>query len=306
MREATAPIDPFVDVVDGRYEDELVVVQPIATSWPVRGRGSVRTPHFDIAPADGRLVVTHSVSRAAISDDLTGVIVDELFAPGWVRGSEMFERIFTGIVLSSSPEALDGWELFYRNTMRRLDELVEGPSAARGHGTIEAYAPVYAQAEALTLPGSVLELGCCFGFLSLRLARAGHTVTASDIAPGTVRLLAEMAPRLDIPLSTVRADAARVPLADRCADTVLVIHLLEHLDPAHGALVVAEALRCAARRVIVAVPLEKEANESYGHVRTLTLADLAALGAATGEAFGFSWAVHEFHGGWLVLDRGGT
>jgi SAM-dependent methyltransferase len=304
VREATAPIDPFVDSLDGRYVDDLVVVRPIASSWPARGRGSVRTPHFDIAPADGRLVVTHSVSRSAISDDLTGLIVDELFAPGWVRGAEMFERIFTGVVLSSAPEALDGWELFYGNTMRRLEELTgRSELPPGGHGTIEGYAPVYAHAEALTRPGSVLELGCCFGFLSLRLARAGHPVTASDIAPGTVRLLGAVAPRLGVTLSAVRADAARVPLADGSADTVLVIHLLEHLDPSHGALVLAEALRCATGRVVVAVPFEEEDNESCGHVRTLSLDDLAALGAVTGERFGYSWSVHEHHGGWLVLDR---
>ena len=111
----------------------------------------MRTPHFDIAPSDGRLVVTHSLSRSGISDDLSGVIVDELFAPGWVRGSEMFERIFTGVVLSSAPRALAGWELFYGNTIQRLDELA-GTSAAEavGHGTIDGYAPVYAHAEALT------------------------------------------------------------------------------------------------------------------------------------------------------------
>ena len=128
-------------------------------------------------------------------------------------------------------------------------------------------------------------------------------MTASDIAPGTVRLLAEVAPRLDIPVSALRADAARVPVADGCADTVLVIHLLEHLEPDHGTLAVAEALRCAAGRVVVAVPFEEEANESYGHVRTLTLDDLAALGVAMAERSGFSWSVHEFHGGWLVFDR---
>jgi SAM-dependent methyltransferase len=304
VREDTAPIDPFVDSVDGRYVDDLVVVQAITSSWPARGRGTVRTPHFDIAPTDGRLVVIHSVSRSAISDDLTGIIVDELFAPGWVRGAEMFERIFTGVVLSSAPEALDGWELFYCNTMRRLDELHWRPALPPGgHGTIEAYAPVYAHAEGLTRPGSVLELGCCFGFLSLRLARGGHEVTASDIAPGTVRLLEAVAPRLGVRLSALRADAARVPLADGSADTVLVIHLLEHLDPSHGELVLAEALRCATHRVVVAVPFGDEANESYGHVRTLSLDDLAALGDATAKLYGFGWSVHEHHGGWLVLDR---
>ena len=40
MKEATAPIDPFVESADGRYVDDLVVVQPITSSWPARGRGS--------------------------------------------------------------------------------------------------------------------------------------------------------------------------------------------------------------------------------------------------------------------------
>ena len=298
MREATVPIDPFVDVVDGRYVDELVVVQPIASSWPARGRGSVRTPHFDIAPSDGRLVVTHSLSRSGISDDLTGIIVDELFAPGWVRGSEMFERIFTGVVLSSAPRALAGWELFYGNTIQRLDELVGTSAVEAGHGTIDAYAPVYAHAEALTLPGSVLELGCCFGFLSLRVARTGRPTIASDVSPGTVALLEAMAPRLRTPLVTVAADAARFPGPDGLAETVLAVHLLEHLEPAHGLQVVAEAVRLARRRVVVAVPLEDEANETYGHVRTVSLDDLHRWGRQTGHPHD----VHEFHGGWLVVD----
>ncbi len=299
---ATRPIDPLCAMVDGRYADDLVVVQPIATSWPPRGRDSVRTAHFDIVRLDGRLVVTHSVSRSAVSDDLAGLIVDELFVPGWVRGSEMFERIFTGVVRSTEQDPLRSWELFYRNTIQRLDTLFAqrtGGSSAAGHGTIEGYAPVYAHAESLTGPGSALELGCCFGFLSLRLARSGRRVTASDVSAGTVRLLSAVAPRLGADLTTVRADAARVSLPDAYAETVLVVHLLEHLDEEHGARVVAEALRLAGQRVVVAVPLETEADESYGHVRTVSLDDLTALGSSTG----LHVDVHEHHGGWLVLER---
>ena len=79
---------------------------------------------------------------------------------------------------------------------------------------------------------------------------------------------------------------------------MLAIHLLEHLDPAHGGQVLSEALRLAARRVVVAVPLEEEADETYGHVRTVSLDDLRRWGRTTGLAFD----VHEHHGGWLVLD----
>ena len=65
------------------------------------------------------------------------------------------------------------------------------------------------------MPGTVLELGCCFGFLSLRLAAAGRTVTASDLSPGTVRLLAAVAPELGVRLTpgSPTPPATRAPTA---------------------------------------------------------------------------------------------
>jgi SAM-dependent methyltransferase len=150
----------------------------------------------------------------------------------------------------------------------------------------------------LLAPGSVLELGCCFGFLALRIAATGRTTKASDVSPGTVQLLASIAPRLGLRLTTETADAARFPAEDGCADTVLAIHLLEHLDPLQGDRTIAEAVRLARRRVVVAVPLEEEADETWGHVRTVTLDDLDAWG----RACGLPYDVHEFHGGWLVIE----
>ena len=117
-----------------------------------------------------------------------------------------------------------------------------------------------------------MELGCCFGFLSLRLARAGNPVTAVDLAPGTVGLLASVAPVLGTKLCALVGDASAVPLADGSADTVLAVHLLEHLPPAIAPCVLAEMLRVARRRVIVAVPFEDPPNPTWGHVRTFDLA----------------------------------
>ncbi|MDT9594146.1 mycofactocin oligosaccharide methyltransferase MftM [Nocardioides zeae] len=299
------PLDPFTPVAaDGAYRDDVVEVRAVGGHRSRRGLHTVRTTHFDLTPAgDGRRIrIEHVLRDEQVDDDIAGLVSTELFGPGWLRGVAMFERVFTGVVRSVRPDPAAAWALFYRNTMERLDaEQRAGthPSGPGGaHGTIAEYAPVYAHAEGLLADGSVLETGCCFGFLSLRLAAAGRSVTASDLAPGTVRLLGETARRLDLPVRTLVADAAHHPHPDAAFDNVLVLHLLEHVDADHGRQVLAEALRLARRRVVVAVPLEDVAEETWGHVRTISLADLDAWGAATGRPYD----VHELHGGWLVVD----
>lgn len=294
----TTPIDPFRPNVDGAYRDEVVEVRAQGKVPPRRSLHMVRTEHFDVHSEGGLLRIGHRLSPDEVNDDLSGLLADELFGPGWLRGPDLFERIFTGTVRSCGTDALESWELFYRNTLARIDEHADRPGTG-SHGTIADYAPVYAHAEALVEPGSVLELGSCFGFLSLRIAAAGHPTTASDVSVGTTRLLAAVAPLLGIDLAAVTADAGYHPGMDRSSDTVLAVHLLEHLHPDHGDRVVAEAMRLAARRVVIAVPLEDEADETWGHVRTVSLDDLLTWGRRTGLRFD----VHEHHGGWLVIDR---
>ncbi|ROR92866.1 mycofactocin oligosaccharide methyltransferase MftM [Nocardioides aurantiacus] len=314
------PIDPLGPAGPGGwYVDDLVRVRAVGTlrQW---SRDSVRTEHFDVRHVGVRVHVDHWVPPSRIDDDLAGLLADELFTPGWLRGTELFERVFTGVVRSGAGDPLERWLLFYRNSLVGIAREVAGAASGAastsasssgsasesgsgsgsGHGTIAGYAPVYDHAEGLLADGSVLELGSCFGFLSLRLAGRGRRVTASDVSAGTMRLLATTAPLLGVRLETRVADAARVPAPDRSADTVLALHLLEHLDPAHGDRVVAEAVRLARRRVVVAVPLEDVADETWGHVRTVTLDDLRAWGRSTG----LPYDVHEHHGGWLVVETG--
>jgi SAM-dependent methyltransferase len=231
--------------------------------------------------ADGRL--RHRIPPDDLSNDLAGWIADDLVAPGLIPASA-FERTFVSVVGSA-------WLPFYRNTLR---ELAHGGAPG---GTNAGMAPVHERAAALAV-GSVVELGCCFGFLSLRLAHDGHPVTAVDLSPGTVALLASVAPALGSSLHTVVGDAMAVPLADHSADTVFAVHLLEHLPPPLASRVVGEMLRVARHRVVVAVPFEDEPNPTWGHIRTFDLATLDALGAATGHPY----AVEEHHGGWLVID----
>lgn len=97
-------------------------------------------------------------------------------------------------------------------------------------------------------------------------------------------------------------DAARVPLPDGTADTVTVLHLLEHLDANSAKSVLREAMRLACRRVIVAVPFEDVPRACYGHVQRFDLGTLRDIAEAW-RASGVRTGVHEYHGGWLILDR---
>ena len=234
--------------------------------------------------------VRHAIGLDEISNDLADWIADDLVAPGLLDPAA-FESTFVSVVCSTAAEPAAAWTAFYRNTLR---ELAAGGAAG---GTNAGMAPVHERAAALAV-GDVVELGCCFGFLSLRLAAAGHRVTAVDLSAGTAALLASVAPALAASLRVLAGDALAVPLADRCADTVFAVHLLEHLPPPAGAAVLAEMLRLARRRVVVAVPYEDEPNPTWGHIRTFDEAALTALGATTGRPF----EVTSYHGGWLVVD----
>jgi SAM-dependent methyltransferase len=208
--------------------------------------------------------------------------------------ADRFEAAFVAVVRSSAGDPDDAWLAFYRNTLAALHGEV------RPGGTNAELQPVHERAAELAVGPEVLELGSCFGFLALRLAAAGHRVTATDLTDGTVDLLARMAPRLGLALDTMVADARAVPLPDASTDTVFAVHLLEHLPAEEDKAVLAEMLRLARRRVVVAVPFEEVPNETWGHLRSFDESALAELGDTTG----LPYTVSTHHGGWLVIDPG--
>jgi hypothetical protein len=298
-------IDPLAPCPHGRYDDHLVSV--LRADPPGGGAADpspvVRTGHFCLAERGRRIELTHWLPPDQLDNDVTGLLAEELFAPGWLSGVEIFERVLTGIVRSCLDDPLLAWCTFYGNTLARLRQCWQPPAAANGHelSTISELAPVYAHALQLIPAGRVLDLGSCFGFLPLLLAeRPANTVTASDLCGGTMRLLTAVAAARGLHVRTLVCDAARIPVPDGWADTVSVIHLLEHLSLDHGRAVIREALRVARRQVVVAVPVEDEPTTAYGHIRTFDLHQLGELG----ERAGHPCSVHEHHGAWLVLTVG--
>jgi hypothetical protein len=238
------------------------------------------------------LDVEHDLRPDELSDELAVLLAEELDDTGVLHGQTEFELVFTGIVRSTVDGAMPAWLRFYRNSLDRLED------------GVAAFASVHEHAASLLVGSRVVDLGSCFGFLPLRVAAAGMDVVATDLSAPTMKLLARVSRTLRRRVQTICCDAARVPLPDRDADTVTVVHLLEHLTPGAADDVLEEALRLARRRVVVAVPFEDEPRACYGHIQRFDIAALRRLAVRLRRRHpGLRAGVHEYHGGWLILDR---
>ncbi len=238
------------------------------------------------------LTVEHNLNPDELCDELAVMLAEQLADRGALRSQAEFEMVFTGIVRSTVDGGLSAWLRFYRNSIAKLE------------GDATAFAPIHAWAASMVVGHSLVDLGSCFGFFPLRMARHGIQVTATDLSDPTMELLRRISLQMRRPLTTLGCDAAAVPMPDRCADTVTALHLIEHLLPAVAGDVIEEALRLARRRVIIAVPFEDEPRECYGHIQRFDLPALQRIAdALVLRHRDITAKAYEFHGGWLILDR---
>jgi SAM-dependent methyltransferase len=255
---------------------------------------SIETPHFLIQ--DGRLQPRFP---GAISNELADHIAAELAPLGLVPDGSAFEQIFVDAVLATQPNGSDpmqAWAVFYRNTMRRLRRSERG-----GTGCVATFARIYAHALSLICGTIVLDVGCCFGFLPLLAAeRSPHLrVIGTDLVPASAALAGRISQGLGGRARFAAADLLALPFASQTVDTVLAVHVLEHLPAEACRLAMAQLCRVARRRVVIAVPLEEVPDRTFGHLQAFDLPRLAGLGNIPD----WSRAVHAADGGWLVLDR---
>ena len=248
--------------------------------WNHHSQLSWRLDHADT------IELAHSFCTADICDDTLVRALCELVTDGVLVGQHEFEEAAVGIIESTAAELDESWNAFYRNTLRTLDD-----------GTA-AFAPVHRRALSLIDGSSMLDVGSCFGFLALRCAREGRTVSACDISAGATALLRSAAIRCGVNVDAVVGDATRLPFAENSFDSVTLIHLLEHLDKKQILIAIGEALRVARRRVVIAVPFEDVPSAHFGHTMALTVDDLVAWSRCV-DHNGATTAID--HGGWLVL-----
>lgn len=231
-----------------------------------------------------------------ISNELTDQIAAELAPLGLVPDAPAFEQIFVDAVLAGHPDPVQAWTAFYANTLRRLRR--PDPS---GTGSLATFARIYAHVLSLIRGTTVLDVGCCFGFLPLLVAERSPwlRVIAADLVPAAAALASRICRTRGDRTRFLAADLLALPIADETVDTVLAIHVLEHLPAEACGPALAQLRRVARRRVVIAVPLEETPDPTFGHLQAFDLPRLAG----TGDVPGWSRAVHAADGGWLVLDR---
>ena len=286
-------VDPFAPAEAGSFSASGVRVRRrVGSHCAHRHRHSVCTPRFCTRRHGGVLDVVHDLRPEELSHELAVLLAEELDDIGVLNGQPEFELVFTGIVRSTVDGIMPAWLRFYRNSLDRLED------------GVAAFAPVHEHAASLLVGSRLVDLGSCFGFLPLRLAARGMDVVATDLSAPTMKLLARVSRTLRRPVQTICCDAASVPLPERDADTITAVHLLEHLTPAMTGGVVDQARRLARRRVVVAVPFEDEPRACYGHIQRFDTAALRGLAAQVQRRHpGVRAGVHDYHGGWLILDR---
>ena len=252
---------------------------------------SIETPHFLIQ--NGRVLPRYP---DAISNELADHIARELVPLGLVADGSAFEQIFVDTVLATHPEPMQAWTAFYGNTIRRLRR--PDPS---GTDSLATFARIYAHVLSLIRGTTVLDVGCCFGFLPLLAAeRYPHLrVIGTDLVPASAALASRISRAQGGRTRFLAADLLALPFASQTMDTVLAIHVLEHLPAAACRAALAQLCRVARHRVVIAVPLEATPDRTFGHLQAFDLPRLAGLG----DVPGWSRAVHAADGGWLVLDR---
>ena len=289
----TDVLDPLAPSPRGHWSAGGVRVRRrIGPHRPHAAPDSVCTPRFCALRRGALLTVEHDLSPEELCDELAVLLAEQLVDTGALHGQCEFELVFTGVVRTTVDGAMPSWLRFYRNSLTMLET------------GVTAFAPIHEHAAALTRGLRLVDLGSCFGFFPLRMSALGFDVTATDLSGPTMELLELASRRLHRPLHTICADAARVPLPDRCADTVTALHLIEHLATDEVDAVAHEALRLARRRVIIAVPFEEEPRECYGHRQRFDATVLHRLAdRLRGAHPDVATSVHEFHGGWLILDR---
>ena len=259
---------------------------------PHAAAGTVCTTRFCAQRHGELLTVEHNLTPDELCDEIAVMIAEQLVDTGSVRGQSEFESVFIGIVRSTVDGGLPAWLRFYRNSLHTLES---GDTA---------FAPIHMWAAGQVQGHRVLDLGSCFGFFPLRLARQGRDVVATDLSDSAMRLLTKVSGHLCRPLTTMTCDAGAVPLPDGSADTVTALHLIEHLRSDVIDTVLDEAVRLARRRVIVAVPFEDEPRVCYGHIQRFDPRRLQTMAARLERRHpGIAARSYEFHGGWLILDR---
>ncbi|MEX1140401.1 MAG: class I SAM-dependent methyltransferase [Bacteroidota bacterium] len=112
---------------------------------------------------------------------------------------------------------------------------------------------------ALSEPGSVLDVGCGAGGLAIRLSQAGHRVTGMDVSEEALRLAADAGGKAGVTVEWRIGFAEKLPFPDQSFDYLVSTHTLEHVRELMP--VVSEFKRVARKKILILTP--KQSYKRY-------------------------------------------
>ncbi|HZU17026.1 MAG TPA: class I SAM-dependent methyltransferase [Candidatus Dormibacteraeota bacterium] len=315
--------DRFV-VIGHRRRDRI---EALARRLAEGGATVEHTPSFTVCrtPWGARPLILHTYDAASIDEDLPPVIKTELGElEGLIESPQAFGDLLFSIIASVTLGSDDidcsgvarerlgfvPWRYYGRNTMARLRRLLEHPpideEAHRSH--IVQFAAIYGWVLDNLRGASYLDVGTSLGFLPFVLSeqRPWAEIVGCDNRPEVIDCARDVAKELGY--DQVRFSVRDVRDPEFCLrgrfDTVIAVHLLEHMTVEETRTATANLLGAARKRLILVVPYEKELQPLYGHQQVFTGERLEALGGWCVDhlrAAGF-W-IEEVQGGGLVIEQ---
>ena len=273
------------------------------------------TSHFLFArvPDTQKVILVHQISHDELDNNIGQYIMEELAPHGLMTSDSAFGAAFIGVVNSTNPHhPADAWGLFSINTLQRLREQINSPQTSDNkQDFITPFASIYRYLLSQRVGTSLLDVGCACAFWPLlvverEVGKHGRIVGA-DNRQEAIALSQNMAKLAEInDVEFIQADLLTPDFTKLGSfDTVTAIHLIEHIPEDKLPDAFTNLLKVTRRRLLIAVPYEKQAEVAYGHEQVFSHEKLEQWGQwcverikGEGKAF-----CEDIMGGILIIER---
>lgn len=246
--------------------------------------------------------------------DLICYIEDELPTSGIIPTAREFGATLFAVLASMHHAPRDQqtiWLHFCLNSLNSLRDQIAHPlkNAPDQISYIAPFAAIYRRIFELVTGGSLLDVGCSFGFFPVLMADRDHSmrVVGSDVSQDAISFSTTLANAVEVHSVTFHQIDVLSDDFPKLGhfDTVTTIHVLEHLPEEDMTTALDHLLRTARKRLLIAVPYEEQAQGLYGHYQTFTPEKLHQWGKWCVERLegkGKYW-YEELMGGLLVVEN---
>lgn len=250
------------------------------------------TSHFLLCLRDEEptTIVVHWFAPAEVDANIGQYFMQELKPFGILTDPQSYGELFSAVVCSLVPrDPQHALYLYATNTLRRYQHNLSSENTHvidfANDAPIAVFSQIYRRVYELQRGETFLDAGCSFGFLPLLLAErfpALRQVVGVDIQTDSFAIVRRIAQERGLTnVSFAQADLLSNGVTELGSfDTVTLLHVLEHFTEEEMYRVLAHLLPIITRRLIIAVPYEKDEPEpAYGHKQLFTRPRLEVVGA---------------------------